>query len=134
MPVDTQTLPGTITRGQGGEKVAGGWCLITYEMAGYRKPLPEWRGEMAVTSEERGAAISAGDDLYLELKPYGGVFEPWHGPVAIDAVEPDLDPAGRRLRLRSAGPMIRSLYDVDEEAVDETSANAETKEDAEPRE
>lgn len=110
MTVDTRTMPGKLTRGRDGEQVASGWVLISYEMVGDRKPLPEWRGEMTVTGDERAALGDERDGLYLHLSPYGGVFEPWHGPVSIELVPPDLDPAQRRVRLTSAGTMTRSLY------------------------
>jgi hypothetical protein len=120
MPLETQTLPGEITRGQGGEKVADGWCLIAYETTGRQRPLSEWRGEMAMTPEVRAAAVTAADDgaeLYLTLRPYGGVTEPWHGPVTIEPVSKDDDPEGRRLRLRSAGALTRSYAPMTEEQV-----------------
>jgi hypothetical protein len=120
MPLETQTLPGEITRGQGGDQIADGWCLLAYETTGRQRPLPEWRGEMAVTPEQREAALAAaqaGSPLYLHLRPYGGVFEPWHGPVTVEPVSPDDDPEGRRLRLRSAGPLVRSYAPVTDEEV-----------------
>jgi hypothetical protein len=120
MPLETQTLPGEITRGQGGEQIAAGWCLIAYETTGRQRPLSEWRGEMAVTPDVREAACAAaaeGATLYLHLRPYGGVFEPWHGPVTVEAVPADVDPEGRRLRLHSAGTLTRSYAPVTEEEV-----------------
>lgn len=114
MSVETRTLPGTITRGEGGDEVARGWCLVTYEMTGTALPLDKWRGEIAVTSEEYEAAAGWGDDLYIHFRPYGGVWEPWHGPITVEPVDPDLDPNRRRLRLRAAGPMIRSRYTPEE--------------------
>ena len=114
MPVDTQTLPGTITRGEGGEELARGWCLVTYEMVGAAMPLDKWRGEIAVTSEEYAAAISWGDGLYISFRPYGGIWEPWHGPITIEQVDPTLDPNHRRLRLIPTGPLIRSRYTPEE--------------------
>lgn len=114
MPVDTQTLPGTITRGQGGEELARGWCLVSYEMPGAALPLDDWRGEIAVTPEEYDASTTWGDNLYISFRPYGGIWEPWHGPVAIERVPPDLDPNRRRLRLQAAGPLTRSRYTPDE--------------------
>ncbi len=114
MSVDTRSLPGTIRKGENGEKVASGWCLVTYEMAGYARPLPEWRGEMAVSQEDHAAAAEAGEGLYIHFEPYAGVVEPWHGPVTVEPVDPDSDPNGRRLRLRSAGPLIRSRYTPEE--------------------
>ncbi len=114
MPVETQTLPGTITRGEAGEELARGWCLVTYEMVGAAKPLDDWRGEIAVTPEEYDAAASWGDGLYISFRPYGGIWEPWHGPVAIEQVSAEIDPNRRRLRLRSAGQMIRSRYTPEE--------------------
>lgn len=110
MPVDTRTMPGRLTRGQDGEQVASGWVLITYDMVGDRKPLTDWRGEIAVSTDDMTAVKSADSGLYLHLKPYGGVFEPWHGPVTVEPVDSADDPVGRRLRLKSAGPMTRSLY------------------------
>lgn len=114
MPVETQTLPGTISRGEGGEELARGWCLVTYEMAGAALPLDDWRGEIAVTTEEYDASASWGDGLYISFRPYGGVWEPWHGPVTVEQVDPELDPNRRRLRLRPAGPMTRSRYTPEE--------------------
>jgi hypothetical protein len=114
-------MPGTLTRGQDGEAVATGWVLIAYEMVGDRKPLADWHGEIAVSAEDAAKARDAGSELYLQLKPYGGVFEPWHGPVTVEPVDPEFDPVGRRLKLRSAGPMTRSLYHVEGED-DEASA------------
>jgi len=114
-------MPGTLTRGQDGDAVASGWVLITYDMVGDRKPLPVWRGEIAVTADDMSAVQSNDSGLYLHLKPYGGVFEPWHGPVTVEPVGSDDDPVGRRLRLRSSGPMTRSLYykEGDDEAAAE---------------
>lgn len=114
MPVETQTLPGTITRGEGGDELARGWCLVTYEMVGAAKPLEDWRGEIAVSPEEYEAAANWGDGLYISFRPYGGVWEPWHGPVAVEQVDAELDPNRRRLRLRPAGPMTRSRYTPEE--------------------
>lgn len=115
MAVDTRSLPGTITRGQGGEKVASGWCLVTYEMPGAHLPLEEWRGEMAVANtEEYQAAAQGGSDLHIQFFPYGGVFEPWHGPVRVEPVSEDDDPNRRRLRLRPAGALVRSRYTPEE--------------------
>lgn len=112
MPLDTRTLPGKISNGQGGDVIASGWCIIAFEAVGHGKPLDEWRGEMrCADADERAAAVIAGDGLYLHLDPYGGVFEPWHGPVAVEAVDADDDPDGRRLRLRAAGTMHRSWDD-----------------------
>ncbi len=114
MPVETQTLPGTISRGEGGEEVARGWCLLTYEMVGAALPLEEWRGEIAVTPEEYDAAATWGDGLYINFRPYGGIWEPWHGPVAIEQVDSELDPNRRRLQLRPTGPLTRSRYTPEE--------------------
>ncbi|HUG13881.1 MAG TPA: hypothetical protein VMM78_02590 [Thermomicrobiales bacterium] len=108
MPYDTQTLPGTLTKGPDGEQIASGWCLIAYDMTELRKPLPEWRGEIALSADDYATVTKAGGELYLRLKPYGGVFEPWHGPVTVEPVEPEHDPVQRRLRLKSAGPLIRT--------------------------
>ena len=114
MPYDTQTLPGTITSGPSGEQIASGWCLIAYDMTEQRKPLPEWHGEMALAADEYAAVTGQNGELYLRLKPYGGVFEPWHGPVTVEPVEAELDPQQRRLRLKSAGPLIRTYEPVAE--------------------
>lgn len=108
MPFDTQTLPGTLARGADGEQIASGWCLIAYEMTEQRKPLPEWHGEIALTGDEYAAVTETDEMLYLRLKPYGGVFEPWHGPVTVEAVQENHDPNLRRVRLKSAGPLIRT--------------------------
>lgn len=108
MPYDTQTLPGTITQGPDGEQIASGWCLIAYDMTEQRKPLPEWHGEIALTGDEYTAVADADGVLYLRLKPYGGIFEPWHGPVTAEPVGTEHDPSQRRLRLKSAGPLIRT--------------------------
>jgi hypothetical protein len=122
MPVETQTLPGQITRGQDGDKVVSGWCLIVFESTGAKQPLSEWHGEMAVSPDERASLSNATDGLYLHLQPYGGVFEPWHGPVTVEPVDADLDPVGRRLRLRSAGPLTRTYAPLTEtETTDEKS-------------
>ncbi|HEX5166664.1 MAG TPA: hypothetical protein VFV93_14770 [Thermomicrobiales bacterium] len=127
MPVDTQTLPGTIYRGENGEELARGWCLVTYEMVGNALPLDDWRGEIAVTTDEYDASAGWGDELYIRFRPYGGVWEPWHGPVTVEQVDPEIDPNRRRLRLRPAGPLTRSRYTPDElahgwPAKDETPA------------
>lgn len=113
MPVETQTLPGTITRGADGEELGRGWCIVVYESDGLHLPLDEWRGEIAVDAEAAGR-LRDGDDLYIHLHPYGGVYEPWHGPVTVEAVGEDDDPSGRRLRLRGAGQLVRSRYTPDE--------------------
>ena len=111
MPLDTRTLPGTLSKERGGEPVAKGWCIIAFEMVGHGKPLEEWHGEMrCATTEERDTAAAA-SALYLHLDPYGGVFEPWHGPVRTEAVDSENDPEGRRLRLFAAGAMKRSWDD-----------------------
>jgi len=110
--LDTRTLPGTLSKGDGGDQVAKGWCIIAFEMVGHGKPLEEWRGEMKCASrEERDAAASAGDGLFLHLDPYGGVFEPWRGPAQAEAVDGENDPEGRRLRLSGSGAMKRSWDD-----------------------
>lgn len=112
MALDTRTLPGRISVGPEGEVIASGWCIIAYEMVGHGKPLSEWRGEMKCTSrEERDAAAANAGPLYLRLDPYGGVFEPWHGSVAAEAVDGDDDPVGLRLRIRGNGAMKRSWDD-----------------------
>ncbi|HBY47673.1 MAG: hypothetical protein V9F06_14560 [Thermomicrobiales bacterium] len=113
MPVETQTLPGVITVGADGEELARGWCIVVYEMAGQHLPLADWRGEIAVDSES-AARLSAAADLHIRFHPYGGVYEPWHGPVTVAPVGEEDDPNGRRLRLSSAGPLIRSRYSPDE--------------------
>jgi|GEM_PF-2627572 len=114
MSVETRTLPGTITRGEGGEEITRGWCLVTFQMVGMALPLDEWHGEIAVTSDEYEASPGWGDGLYINFRPYGGVWEPWHGPIAVEQVDPELDPNRRRLRLRAAGPLIRSRYTPEE--------------------
>jgi hypothetical protein len=112
MPVDTQTLPGKLSKGQGGEVVASGWCLLAWEMTGQGKPLPAWRGELACASREvRDAAASTGGELYFVTEPYGHILEVWQGPVTVEPVDPADDPQGKRLRLRSAGPLTRSHDD-----------------------
>lgn len=113
MPIETQTLPGVITRGQNGEEVARGWCIVVYEMAGQHLPLDDWRGEISL-EPEAAAQLRQGDGLYIRFQPYGGVYEPWHGPVRVEPVDATDDPNGRRLRLRGAGPLIRSRYTPDE--------------------
>ena len=113
MPVETQTLPGVITRGANGEELGRGWCIVVYEMAGQYLPLDEWRGEIAVDAET-AARLRDGGDLYIRFHPYGGVYEPWHGPVTVEPVSGGDDPDGRRLRLRGAGPLVRSRYTPDE--------------------
>jgi len=113
MPVETQTLPGRITRGADGDELARGWCIVVYEMVGQHLPLDEWRGEIAVDADSAQRLAGEGD-LYIHFHPYGGVYEPWHGPVAIEPVSEDDDPRGRRLRLRAAGPLTRSRYSPDE--------------------
>lgn len=110
MPVETRTLPGRIAREQDGESIMSGWCLIAFETGVRGEPLDEWHGEMACSDAEARAVIAASGDatLYLHLDPYGGEFEPWHGPVTASLVAPELDPDERRIALRSAGPLIRS--------------------------
>lgn len=112
MPVETRTLPGKITREKDGEEIASGWCLIAYETAVRGAPLDEWRGEMGCSDGDARKAVADADGqtLYLHLDPYGGEFEPWHGPVTASLVSDDLDPDGRRIALTSAGPLSRSLY------------------------
>jgi hypothetical protein len=115
MPLDTQTFPATITRGEGGEKVASGWCLVAWEMVGKHKPLDEWRGEIAIEDAETRAKLTDVDDgLHILFHPYGGVYEPWHGPVTVEPVSSEDDPNGRRLRLRGTGPLVRSRYQPEE--------------------
>ncbi|HMM43392.1 MAG TPA: hypothetical protein PKA95_15980 [Thermomicrobiales bacterium] len=113
MPVETQTLPGVITQGVNGEELGRGWCIVVYEMAGQHLPLDEWRGEIAVDAET-AARLRGSDDLYIRFHPYGGVYDPWHGRVTVEPVGEEDDPAGRRLRLRGAGPLVRSRYTPDE--------------------
>ncbi len=109
MSLETRTLPGTIHRERGGEEVAGGWCIISYNTGVKYEDLEEWRGEMIVDDEDQRSAIAEadGDVLYLQCKPYGGEFESWHGPVFVNLVDADDDPYQRRARLRSAGDLIR---------------------------
>jgi hypothetical protein len=114
MPLDTRTLPAKISRGEGGEPIASGWCLVAWEMVGNSLPLEEWRGEMTVADAGERAALSAGGDLHIHFYPYGGVWEPWHGPVRVEPVSTDDDPNQRRLKLRAAGPLIRSRYTPEE--------------------
>lgn len=113
MPVETQTLPGVITRGANGEELGRGWCIVVYEMAGQHLPLDDWRGEIAV-DPEAAARLREGDGLHIRFHPYGGIYEPWHGPVTVEPVDVEDDPNGRRFRLRGAGPLIRSRYTPDE--------------------
>jgi hypothetical protein len=78
-------------------------------MAGLGQDLPAWRGEMICdVPEERSAVTGGSESLYLQLRPYGGVHEAWHGPVQVEIVDPVADPYERRLKLRSAGPLVRS--------------------------
>lgn len=115
MPAETRTLPGRITREQGGETIASGWCLVAYETGVRHEPLDEWRGEMTCADPEARQVISdaAGSTLYLHLDPYGGEFEPWHGPITATLVSADLDPNARRITLSSAGPLTRYRQGVD---------------------
>ncbi len=110
MALETRTLPGAIAREQASEAIASGWCIIAYETGVKYEPLDEWRGEMIVDDADARAALqeSAGQPLYLRCQPYGGEFESWHGPVLVELVEADHDPNERRVRLRSAGALIRS--------------------------
>ena len=114
MPLDTRTLPAKITRGEGGDEIASGWCLVAYEMVGAHLPLEEWRGEIAVEDAAQRELLSAGGDLYIHFFPYGGVWEPWHGPVRVEPVDPEHDPNQRRLKLRAGGPLSRSRYAPEE--------------------
>ena len=116
MPAETRTMPGRISRERNGDPIASGWCLIVYETAVRHEPLDEWRGEMACADPDARQAIAAaeGTTLYLHLDPYGGEFEPWHGPVTAKLISPDLDPYGRRIALTSAGPLIRFRQGVEE--------------------
>src|SRR3954468_9000975 len=98
MPVDTRTFPGTITKGQGGEQVARGWCLIAYEMTGRGAPLNDWRGEIALDADGYAALKGASGDLYLFMHPYGGENEPWHGPIKVEPVSNEHDPNQRRMK------------------------------------
>jgi hypothetical protein len=126
MPYDTRSLPGTLRKGQGGAAVASGWCLLAFDVVGQGQPLAEWRGEMSSeNTDEFAAASKAGGQLYLECKPYGGISEPWHGPVTVEALPPEHDPNGRRLRLQAAGPLVRSAHSAagesETEAADATT-------------
>ena len=108
MPYDTRSLPGTLRKGQGGEALASGWCLLAFDVVGLGQPLADWRGEISVENKDEYTAVtSAGGELYLECRPYGGIAEAWHGPVSVAAASAELDPNGRRLRLRAAGPLLR---------------------------
>ena len=73
-----------------------------------------FRGEIAVSPDEYDAAATWGGGLYISFRPYGGIWEPWHGPVTVEQVDPEDDPNRRRLRLRPAGPLIRSRYTPEE--------------------
>lgn len=124
MPVETRSLPGRIAREKDGETVASGWCLIAFETTKRGAPLEEWRGEMGCTDADARKAISdaQGNTLYLHLDPYAGEYEPWHGPVTAALVSEDLDPDGRRIALKPAGALTRSLYyDPEAEQVEEGS-------------
>jgi hypothetical protein len=114
MSLETRTLPAKILRGEGGEQLASGWCLVAYEMVGSALPLPEWRGEITVEDASERSALTAGGDLYIHFYPYGGVWEPWHGPVRVEPVATSDDPNQRRLKLSAAGPLIRSRYTPEE--------------------
>ena len=126
MPAETRTLPGRITREKDGDVLASGWCLIAYETISRGAPLEEWRGEMGCTDADARQAITdaAGETLYLHLDPYGGEFEPWHGPVTAALVSEDLDPDERRIALKPAGPLTRSLYYQPEEEAVETGSKS----------
>lgn len=110
MPVETRTLPGRIAREPDGEPIVSGWCLIVYRTGVRGEPLDAWWGEMACSEAGARTAIANAVDatLYLHLDPYGGEFEPWHGPVIASLIDPELDPDERRITLKSAGPLIRS--------------------------
>jgi hypothetical protein len=112
MPVETRTMPGKITRDENGEELASGWCLVAFETTGRGVPLDDWRGEMGCADAGARQAIAEldGEALYLHLEPYGGEFEPWHGPVRASLVSEDLDPDSRRIALKAAGTLTRSLY------------------------
>lgn len=114
MPLETRTLPGAICRERGGGLLAEGWCIIAYETGTKYEPLPEWRGEMIVADEDqRNALADAGTTpLYLQCRPYGGEFESWHGPVTVELVDSEADPYQRRVRLTSAGELIRGDRDI----------------------
>lgn len=109
MSLETRTLPGTIVKERGGEKVANGWCIIAYETGVKFEPLDEWRGEIVVEDADARSAIAeaAGQVLYLQCLPYGGEFESWHGPVLTELVDAEHDPYERRVRLRAAGKLER---------------------------
>ncbi len=114
MALETRTLPGRITNGADGDEIARGWCLVTWELATNALPLEDWKGEIALTPEQWESASGWSDPLYIHFHPYGGVMEPWHGPISISQVGMDDDPNRRRLRLASAGPLQRSRYTPDE--------------------
>ncbi|MBA2451778.1 MAG: hypothetical protein H0V47_01300 [Chloroflexia bacterium] len=118
MAAETRTMPGRITGERNGEAIASGWCLVAYETGVRHEPLDEWRGEMACTDADARKAIAAaeGTTLHLHLDPYGGEFEPWHGPVTAVLVDEALDPDARRITLTSAGPLIRFRQGVEEKA------------------
>ena len=125
MPFDTRTLPGTLRRNQGGEALASGWVLLAFDVVGQGQPLTTWKGEMSVEkSDEFKAAANAGGELYLECAAYGGVYEPWHGAVSVEPTPADDDPNGRRLRLRSAGPLTRTTQSSTPASTDDTEATA----------
>jgi hypothetical protein len=113
MPLETQTLPGTITRGEQGDAIASGWCLVAFDSVGLHAPLPEWRGEIALDADGL-AAVTQGGDLYIRFHPYGGIYEPWHGPITVEPVDVEDDPNQRRVRLLSNGPLVRSRYTPEE--------------------
>jgi hypothetical protein len=105
--------------------VTSGWCLLAFDVVGQGQPLADWRGEMGVENkDEYTAATSAGADLYLECKPYGGVFEAWHGPVSVSAMSAEDDPDSRRLRLRAAGPLQRGGQAAASDEADTAEATA----------
>lgn len=111
MPYDTRSLPGTLRTAQGGEALASGWCLLAFDVTGQGQPLTDWRGEMSVENRDAyTAAVNAGGQLYLECSPYGGISEPWHGPVTVAPVPGEHDPNARRLRLTPAGPLTRTAH------------------------
>lgn len=125
--LETQTLPGAIVKERGGEEIASGWCIIAYETAVKYEPLEEWRGEIIVVDKEKRQAIAdaAGEVLYLQCQPYGGVFESWHGPVLAELVSAEHDPYERRVRLRAAGKLMRDdrIIPGMEASASETSAS-----------
>lgn len=123
MAVETRSFPGRIAREKDGETIASGWCLVAFETTTRGAPLDDWRGEMICADAEIRQVINdaGGDTLYLHLDPYAAEWEPWHGPITAELVSDDLDPNARRVALKSAGPLTRSLYYKPEEETAETA-------------